>query len=230
MKLITVFFALSFSVQIFAQDNSNSGQIRVYDSYQPTNGSTVSERNKISINPLNVLIGDYSIFYERMITDIFSIEASVGLTYTNYMRDFSLFDSDYQNSNINSESQMGITYSIAPKLYLNDDDFEGTYISLYFRSRTYNSIASSTDYSSVSLAPTEQYYRFNTGTFNFGHNYHLGNHVLLDCYVGVGLRFTTNNLIEESYSSTTGNTKYELVYSQKTGPTGVCGMKVSYIF
>jgi hypothetical protein len=230
--ILSIIFSLWLTTQVFAQDNPSSGQIKVYDSYQPPNGSTQSVKNKVAINPLGVFIGDYSIFYERMLGKIFSIEGSIGVTYQNYFYEninMQIFDS-YYTGEVISKPKTGITYSIAPKLYLNDDDFEGTYIGMYIRSRTYNTTATGSTYGGSFSSPIEQYYRINTVTFNLGHNYHLGSNILLDYYGGIGMRFTTLSQVEEIYASGSNNSTYELQTSKKTTPTGVYGIKIAYIF
>lgn len=233
-----IFFLLSI-FQGFCQTvpSDNSGQIRVYDSYQPKNGSSFGEKNKISINPLGVMIGDYPLYYERMFGNTFSVEISAGVTYQNYMRTYTdLFgsSSNYSNSDLTKSYKLGSTYSISPKIYLNDDSFEGSYLALCYRHRLY--IDEVTEYQGAILYnPIKESYKLNSFTFNYGYVFHLGKGFLLDYYVGIGLRTATISEASRNYALS-GIFPYNSVYSftttttKETTPTGMMGFKLAYSF
>lgn len=235
----TIIFFILFSIQSFCQTvpSDNSGQIKVYDSYQPKNGTSFGEKNKISINPLGVAIGDYPIYYERMFGNTFSIEIAAGVTYQNYIRAYSDFQgssSNYNNSDLTKSYQLGNTYSISPKVYLNDDSFEGSYLALCYRHRLYKDQV--TAYQGVPLTePMKESFKLNSFTFNYGYVYHLGKGFMMDYYIGIGLRAITASEVAGNYV-TSVIYPYNSVYTFTTGerkettPTGMMGLKISYAF
>jgi len=235
-SLIVTFFILSCA-QVFCQTVPD-GQIRVYDSYQPKAGKSVAEKNKISINPLGVIIGDYPLYYERMFGNTFSLEVAAGVTYQNYLGN--LFDfaragiSSSSNTSFNRNYQLGTSYSISPKVYLSDDSFEGSYLAFCYRHRTYKDEV--TEYSGSNIDPSmKEFNKISSLTFNYGYVFHLGKGFLLDYYVGIGLRTNNSSQVTENY--TYSNTyPYNSVYTfnsvvtKKTMPTGMMGLKLSYSF
>lgn len=232
--LISLLFFITIYIHGFSQ-TVQEGQIKVYDSYQPTKGASFGQKNKISINPLGVLIGDYPLYYERMFGNTFSVEVAVGVTYQNYMR--SLLDfgsSNYNSSDMEKSYKLGSTYSISPKVYLNDDNFEGSYLALCYRHRLYN--AEATAYQGVPLnTPMKEYYKLNAFTFNYGYVFHLGKGFLLDYYLGVGLSGNTTSEITVNYTNSNfypyvSKTYFTTTETKKTTPTGMMGLKISYAF
>ena len=237
-KLIILFIFFTFiGFQCFSQtvpSTGNSGQIRVYDAYQPKNGSSYGAKNKISINPLGFFIGDYPLYYERMFGSVFSMEAGAGVTHENFLRKFTDFQTSatYTGNEVTRTYQLGNTYSISPKIYLNDDCFEGSYLALYYRHRLYNSEV--TAYEGNTINPVDEYARINSFTFNYGYVFHLGKNFMLEYYVGLGLRTSTVSQFTVNYTTT--NTYpysayvYSTEYSRQTLPTGVMGFKFGYAF
>jgi len=232
---ILLFFLLSF-FQGYCQTvpSDNSGQIRVYDSYQPKNGSSFGEKNKISINPLGVAIGDYPLYYERLFGNVFSVEIGVGVTYQNYLRGFTDFQqssTNYNNSTFTRSYQLGNTYSISPKVYLNDDCFEGSYLAFCYRHRLYKDEV--TAYQTTPLnEPMKESYKINSFTFNYGYVYHLGKGFMLDYYIGIGARTVTASEVKEDYNNYTFAQGYALFVenSKFSNLTGMMGLKLAYAF
>lgn len=234
--ILFMFFTI-VDFQCFSQtvpSTGNSGQIRVYDAYQPKNGSSYGAKNKISINPFSFLIGDYPLYYEHMFGSTFSIEVGAGVTHENFLRRFTDFQTSatYTDDEVIRTYQLGNTYSISPKIYLDDDCFEGSYIALYYRHRLYNSEVSG--YEGNSINPVEEYARINSFTFNYGYVFHLVKNFMLDYYVGLGLRTSTVSQFTANYTPINTypyNTyTYSAEYSKQTLPTGVMGLKLGYVF
>lgn len=230
LKIILLVILLSY--QSYAQ-TVQEGQIKVYDSYQPTKGSSLGLKNKVSINPLGILIGDYPLYYERMFGNTFSVELGLGFTYENYMGNLTQ-DISGTNSDYTRNFKLGSTYSISPKVYLNDDDFEGSYLCVVYRHRMYN--AEVVKYQEQDIDPAiKEYNKLNSFTFNYGYVYHLGKGFLLDYYIGIGVRtqtvsqakveYTQSNVYPYNYTYT-----YKTEKSKTTLPTGMWGIKLSYSF
>lgn len=207
-------------------DNNSSGQVKVYDSYQPEKRKSLNEKNKISINPLGIAIGDYSLYYERMLITTFSLEVGLGVTYENYLGNFVNFmgSKSYSNSDVERTYQLGSTYSISPKLYLYDDRFDDTYLAFCYRHRLYKDEA--TAYQGQVLSePMKESYKLNSYTINWGKIYDLGKGFIFDCYIGIGLRTVIKaEVVQDHYNS------FKIENSKNIYPTGMAGFKLGYIF
>jgi hypothetical protein len=225
--VIAVFF-IFVCFQGFSQTVPD-GQVKVYDSYQPKNGKSFSEKNKISINPLGIGIGDYPLYYERMFGTTFSVEVGLGVTYENYIGNFINFMESRNYSNLDFERtyQLGSTYSISPKVYLEDDGFEGTYLAFCYRHRLYKDEATAYK-GNIFNTPLKESFKLNSFTFNWGYVYHLGKGFMLDYYIGIGLRTVTKSEIVQDYSN--GNNAFKIENSKRTYPTGMMGLKIGYAF
>lgn len=234
---IVLFFLLPL-FQGFSQTvpSDNSGQIKVYDSYQPKKGTSFGAKNKISINPLGVVIGDYPLYYERLFGNTFAVEVAAGVTHQNYIRAYTDFQGpsvSYNNSDVTKSYQFGSTFSISPKIYLNDDCFEGSYLALCFRNRLYKDEV--TAYQGVALnSPMQESYKINSYTFNYGYVFHLGKGFMLDYYVGIGLRSVTASEFTVTYNSFNlypyNNYRYSIEPQKVVNPTGMMGLKLGYTF
>jgi hypothetical protein len=233
--IIVLFFILA-DFQGFCQTVPD-GQIKVYDSYQPKNGKSFGEKNKISINPLGVMIGDYPLYYERMFGNTFSVELAAGVTYENYIWTAVDFyggtSSNYSNSDLTRSYKLGSTYSISPKVYLQDDCFEGSYLALCYRSRVYKDEV--TEYQGTTFAdPMKESFKLNSFTFNYGYMFHLGKGFMLDYYIGLGIRAVTESEFTSMYVTSnsypySGYT-YGIQEKKSTAPTGMMGLKIGYAF
>jgi hypothetical protein len=238
MKLLkAILFFILFCYASYAQTvPDNPGQIKVYDSYQPSKGTQSLNRNKISINPLGVLIGDYPLYYERMFGNTFSLEVAAGLTYQNYIGNVLDFSNNNSSVNDNSKSyKIGTTYSISPKVYLDDDGFEGSYLALCYRHRYYANDIS--NYQGATLPSVmHENKKINSFTFNYGYLFNIGKGFILDYYVGIGISTVTSSTVvaeyNQNYSYTNPNSTflYQNKIQNKTLPTGMMGLKVSYEF
>jgi len=234
-SLVIVTFLILFNIQGFCQTVPD-GQIKVYDSYQPKKGKSVGEKNKISINPLGVIIGDYPLYYERMFGTTFSIELGAGVTYQNYTRPITdLYgNANYSSLDVTRSYQLGSTYSVSSKIYLEDDCFEGSYLALCYRNRVYKDEV--TAYQGGVLAtPMKESQRLNSFTFNYGYVFHLGKGIMLDYYVGIGLRTVTSSEFTSTYNSSssypyTSTYTYSTENKKTTNPTGMMGLKIGYAF
>ncbi|MGN6645324.1 MAG: hypothetical protein ACTHJT_02240, partial [Cytophaga sp.] len=153
----------------------------------------------------------------------------------NFLRRFTDFQTsaNYTSDEVTRTYQLGNTYSISPKIYLEDDCFEGSYLALYYRHRLYNSEVSAYEGTPIGT-PVQEYARINSFTFNYGYVFHLGKNFMLDYYIGLGLRTSTVSQFEANYTPTNtypySTTTYSAEYSKQTLPTGVMGFKFAYAF
>lgn len=230
-----LFIAVSFYSAFSQSVPDNGAQIKVYDSYQPSKGASFGQKNKISFNPLGLLIGDYPLYYERMFGNTFSVEIGVGVTYENYAGNLFRYGVlDNSADGFTRSYTLGNTYSISPKVYFEDDEFEGSYLAFCYRHRMYKSDA--TEYAGTAFAsPIKESAKLNSFTFNYGYVFTLGKGFILDYYLGLGLRFA--DIAEAQEIETSSNTypystttTYEAVHEKKVSPTGVMGFKLGYTF
>ncbi len=235
LNAILFLFLSSFST--FSQTvPESSGQVKVYESYQPSKGSSFIQKNKISINPLGVLIGDYPLYYERMLGNTFSLEIGAGVTYENYAGNlFRYGNADTYNSNFTRVYTLGNTYSISPKVYL-DEAFEGSYLAFCYRHRLYkNDVTEYTGSATPIDEPIKESTKLNSLTFNYGYVFTLGKGFILDYYMGLGLRSSSITQAVATYT-TNLSYPYDSYYTydsertNKTSLAAMVGIKVGYTF
>ncbi len=136
-------------------------------------------KNVFKINLTSFLSGDLPVYYERVLTKQFSIEAGVGVILPFYV---------FEGSNIYSDEQIitnpdgGYSLWIHPKLYFWRAP-EGMYFGLQYRYRKYlqdNAVVRYSDY-----------------TINYGYQWILGTHFVLDANIGAGFRI--RNIPDDFY-------------------------------
>lgn len=137
-----VFFLLFASLNSFGQINQEESE----DAFWPD--SLYAVRNAVKIDPLQVIFGDFSIFYERIIKSGYSAEIGVGLTRRNYA--IGWFDYSLDNLGENVDIETGYSLSISARRYFRDsDELNGPYLALGFSARSYN-----TNYAVIDSAGT----------------------------------------------------------------------------
>ena len=174
-----------------------------------------------------------------MFGNTFSIELAVGVTYQNYIGN--IVDIGRANSNSNSDDEklykLGRTFSISPKVYLQDDGFEGSYLALCYRHRYYADDAITYQGNPLPSAMGE-YKKINSFTFNYGYLFYLGKNIILDYYVGIGINTISDSYVvseyNQNYYNGWPNTSPQYTYKNETKsrtlPTGMMGLKFSYEF
>lgn len=177
---ISCFFILWVS-QARGQDNIGE------DAYEPD--SVFAVVNAVKIDPIQIVFGDFRLFYERLLTNQYSVEVGVGITGRNYAAD--VFDYSLDDLGDNIDIDPGYNFSIAVRHYFREsEEMIGPYISLGFDTRKYNTTYSVIDSSGALTGDTfKDVRRLSTLYATFGFQaIPLSSNIFGDFYIGAGVR------------------------------------------
>jgi hypothetical protein len=218
---------------------STSTTITTYAPFGSTTDETQKEnnydKNAIKWNLGLLTRGVFLLNYERVITDQFSLEAGVGITYQDFLFGISS-DMDMTNSSpINNQSENiqtikpGFALEISPRFYPQDSYMEGFYFAPFARIRQYNAMVTDPKFYNDSTRADQTI----KGSQNLGHlssdvGFMIGYqtdvsywyNITWDYYFGVSYR--TNSFKDIKYN---GNT-LTLIDKQNSIPTIIIGIKV----
>jgi len=143
-------------------------------------GGLADRKNIVKVNFLPMINAEYSMQYERFLTDHFSIEIGAGKIFTNYK--YEVFDPILSDQEI-EELQGGYSFSIYPRFRAGSHKFVGVrHFGFQYRRKQYNlsdDTVIATDY-----------------TFVTGMQFEFAKHFVFEYFIGVGPRFRkddTNN-------------------------------------
>ena len=161
IKLGLILMAVLVSINLFAQkkkDYRDSTTVIVFS--QSTKPSSVTgkkhkisgETNIIKIAPLGFISGTFPVYYERAITDFFSVQGGLGLTSRNYYRQIGFTDNGYNftDSSGNNDiadalynfdhrtAKLGFMFALQPRFYFDSDGMDGSFFGVGYSTRRYN--------------------------------------------------------------------------------------------
>lgn len=172
---------------LFSAFGANGQNYEGEDAYEPD--SVFAVINAVKVDPIQIVFGDFRLFYERLITDQYSVELGVGITGRNYAAD--VFDYSLDDLGDNVDIKSGYNFSIALRHYFREsEEMIGPYLSLGFDTRKYQTNFSVIDTSGALTGDTfEDVRRFSTLYATFGiQAIPLSSNVFGDFYIGVGVR------------------------------------------
>ncbi|MCC5922740.1 MAG: hypothetical protein JJT77_03045 [Crocinitomicaceae bacterium] len=185
MKHILILFSLILSISLtntIAQTEPKVITFKSDDSSNPNISKETLERNVFKLSIIEILAGDFPVYYERGLNNMFSLEFGLGATFGDFMNDFSslaFFDPD---SDIGI--QYGLSYSLALRFYP-IDLFEEFYVATEFKSRNFR----------WSYLDHQESRRYRMPRLSLGYAYFYDNNLVFDYFLGVGL----NNMSESRY-------------------------------
>ncbi|MBI2271571.1 MAG: hypothetical protein HYU69_14600 [Bacteroidetes bacterium] len=230
MKDIFLISSLLFSQFIFAQT-----KITVFQPSQPIPVNRVDsarfvDRNLVKWNYSLLARGVFLLNYEFYISDKFTGEAGVGLTYRDIVFEMMKEGNflDYGTPVVHLCGEAGIRFY--PKDF---DNFEGIYLSpmVSYRSYSFEKATNNNTVSSGNVNGFKPGYNFLDFQFKFGFQYEsLWNlDILGDFYVGFALRnATVSQLVEIQNNNNT--TTYQPSTSTTMYPQPLCGFKLGIPF
>ena len=121
---------------IFYKVFSCQGQIfnTELDAYQSTD-SLLAVRNSFKLDPLQIVVGDVPILFEKYIAKHLSLEVGLGITRRNFLSPIFEYDLDNLSRKIKIKSLP--SYKIAFRFYFDDnEELDGYYISPEFSYKT----------------------------------------------------------------------------------------------
>ena len=141
----------------FAQKDTTVVVNLPHHQYDKKHKKSIGEDNTIKIAPLGFVSGTFPIYAERIITDFFSVQAGLGITSRNYIRNaFQTVSDNFiapaypwsQNSLTdqvdgaldlgNRKSSLGFLFSVQPRIYFESDAPDGSYMSVSYDFYRYN--------------------------------------------------------------------------------------------
>ncbi|WP_107039688.1 hypothetical protein [Brumimicrobium mesophilum] len=184
------------------------------------------EMNVFKISLFELAAGDFPIYYERVLSNSFSAEASLGLTFGDYTASiFSDYDSPF---NYNIDAKYGFSFSLALRFYpiASLEDF---YISPEFKFRNFNWSRDIDQYNpyppyeNVVTQTVDETRTYLMPRINLGYITFYDNNLSFDWHIGVGMNTPTESVF---------NYQTLQVQSEKlnTRPRFHFGFKIGYVF
>lgn len=164
------------------------------DAYEPD--SVFAVRNAIKIDPIQIVVGEYELIYERILSDHWSVEAGMGITRRNYFPDSRDYTLDDLGQNVSIET--GYSFTLSVRNYFRESpELIGPYLELGGNIRqydlTYSVIDSSGALTGDAFPDTR---KFTSGFLNVGFQALPQNtNIFADFYVGVALRYADLRII-----------------------------------
>lgn len=164
------------------------------DAYEPD--SIYAVRNALKIDPVQIVVGEYELIYERILSNHWSVEAGLGITRRNYLADRRDYTLDDLGQNVSIETGYSFTLSIR-NYFWDSPELIGPYVELGGNIRQYDLNYAVID-SSGSLTGDEfpDTRKFTSGYVNFGFQaLPLNSNIFADFYLGVALRYADLRII-----------------------------------
>ncbi|RMG83907.1 MAG: hypothetical protein D6707_00145, partial [Bacteroidetes bacterium] len=170
--ILGIFFCFSLS-NGFAQNDTIQDLSQYFD-----DGKISNSKNIVKINATSIINGDLPVYYERPLTNSFSVELGAGLLLPYYFPEIFFPDeTDYEPI---TNSNLGYSLWFFPKIYLFSPS-EFSYVGFMYRRRAYQN---------------EQTVIYNDFTISSGYQINPVKRLVLDIYLGVGIRFKTQESLD----------------------------------
>lgn len=147
-------------------------------------------RNALKFDPVQILFGDYQLYYEVYLTPHSSIEAGFGPTRRNYAANWFDYELDNLGSNVNVKTRFAFTL-VYRRYFWADEELFGPYMSAgvnYRRfDKTYDVLDATGNLTGASFDDSRRY----SSVMVYGGYQALSlmSNIFADFYIGVGLRY-----------------------------------------
>lgn len=254
MKKIKLLLLFIFLTSYIAAQDTIKTSVIVFDHDDvddviQSDGKSLRKKNALKINPLLILNGEIPIYYERAISDRFSVEFAIGLTFVDYMgNSMHSFFSDGQ-----SEGRVNVGEDVAEKInkkvsfksglryYLDDVILEDYYFAVEFAHRAFSRelIIDEDQYDptgySLGYSVKKEFDEIqihNEMKLIFGNQTHsYSGNFFIDYYIGVGIDMFIKEEAREDYSSSNGYVRsYVLKKEEGVKPRFYFGFKMGFLF
>jgi hypothetical protein len=156
-----------------------------------------SVRNAVKIDPVQIIFGDYRIYYERLISNHYSVEFGLGITRRNYTAGWFDYELDNLGDNIDILTRPSVSFSV--RRYFEDyEELYGTYVALSGNYRVHAKDISVIDTTgSVVGEPFRDERRTLSLIFKIGYQaLPLSSNVFADFYTGPAIRFKDYEIVK----------------------------------
>lgn len=214
---------------------------KTFDDYRTSNNFA---RNVIKFDPYAILIGDYSVYYERTLNSKWALELGLGITRQDFLRGlFGIFEEDDNSdlqSSANTTYNTGNTYKLGVKYYPGAFAPEDFFIQAQYAFREYKETYNFDDIYDFEYLPTNNMdgsrinneLRLCVGTASF-----LGNsdHWMGEYFIGTGVKFMQIDEVMSRPSGlfNSGGQEIQEIYMQTNEVTKFAfylGWKLGYAF
>lgn len=188
-KYILFFFTI-FSLTTFVRaQETEDAEFFIQD-------SVFTIRNAIKVDPVQILFGDFRLYYERILSGRYSVEAGVGFTRRNYAGGW--FDYELDNFGSNVDIKTGTSVSVSFRRYFQDyEELGGAYLAVGANYRRHQK-----DFGVIDTAGVLSDFSFRDNRqavsviFKFGFQaLSLSSNVFADFYTGPAFRFKNYDIV-----------------------------------
>ncbi|MEM9050537.1 MAG: hypothetical protein AAGC47_00665 [Bacteroidota bacterium] len=159
--------------------------------------SVYTVRNALKIDPVQILFGDFRLYYERRITNHFSAEIGAGITRRNYTSGW--FDDDLDNLGDNIDIKTGASFSFSVRRYFKDsEELDGTYLALGVNHRWWTKDINVIDTNGTATDFSFRDERRSTSVIlKFGYQaLPISSNVFADFFTGPAIRFKNYDIVQ----------------------------------
>lgn len=159
----------------------------------------ITVRNALKIDPVQILYGDYRIYYERIITNHYSAEFGLGFTRRNYAAGW--FDYELDNLGENVDIRTGGTFSVSVRRYFLDyEELYGPYLALAGNYRVHSKEITAIDTTGNLVGDGFRDERRTMSLiFKFGYQaLSLSSNIFADFYTGPAIRFKNYDIVKST--------------------------------
>ncbi len=219
--------------QVFKADTSNSTRVSIFnapsDAYQFETANNEDYKYAVKINPLLILSGDIPFYFEYKLTKKLSAEVAAGPTIRNFWLE--AFNEDLYGSAPVNSNKIGRSLRAALRFYPSNSDeaIVGYYFAPEIMIRRFYSGTQFNDYSTNPTTLRDYVLETNQTDFKmvFGYQDSFDSNLIIDYYVGFGLRNSEKDVVDYDSNSTT----YLSVSKEKgVNPTFTLGLKLGFGF
>lgn len=184
-----------------------------------------TERNSIKISILEILTGDFPIYYERALNDYFSAEVGLGLTFGDYYGEI-FGDSPFSPSAQEVSARYGYSFSAGLRFYP-IQILEDFYIAPEFKYKKFNwdrqveTFIEEEPY--VIQVDAEESRVYSMPRISMGYVYYYDHSITFDFHVGIGMNTPTEEMFDH-------NELRVIETRRNTKPRIHFGFKIGYIF
>ena len=169
-------------------------ELEFEDAYEAD--SVYAVRNAIKVDPIQILVGEYELIYERILSNHWSVEAGLGITRRNYLGDPRDYSLDDLGQNVSIET--GYSFTLSFRNYFRESpELIGPYLEVGGNIRQYDLTYAVIDTSGALTGdefPDSR--KFTSGYLNFGFQaLPMNSNIFADFYVGVAIRYADLRII-----------------------------------